>query len=785
MPSNRREYVPAKGVVHANGAAVDWSLSKHGMVQYGPKVNGRRATFTLRKAESEADAPRRIEAELLSRSSVIGTAEAMEIEPPAPPPPPPPPPAPPAPPVPPPPQPPPSGESGAPSRDHEPPTDPICRDTSTSGAAPGDYEHAEYMENTFTQQDMDVDRESVGSLDLEELRAGQPDFESSLPQQVGLQPSPQRAAKTPAPAVTPSPTAMPAMHMPPPPPPPPPSPPRRTARETAGKPEPRFAASEHSQRDDHDAQRLGSRHGRVRDVSYDEALHQRDEAMQQRDEAVLQKETWLQEVRTLVEQSDAIISEMPTQHAAAARALQDALIDLVGEGDDQEDNDGNEHAEMCTPCTEPTEQECVAAAFFQQVADELAWSMPSAPPPSPPLALLKASFNDCAGGLVLTRSELLWVPMGAHFSEAKVRLPLSTIHRPFAFCFKSPFGNRAEVVIAMDKGDASAQFKFPCGSALADAELFALEVSTVIAAVPGATTTAATTASSVSAAAATTAATGAATSAPARRQTKQVRAAADLREKLKKVVDLQRSHAAGSNKEADALLEALAAGDGKAPSIHTIYKQSEHLRDVALGFGGYAISKRIIEQFLKMPAVCLLLPEALREQQRAASDAHVAKELMAQAKQFFTGIFGVGFRGGRLSDENRNAVAAASAAILPADLFKKRGRAAAASRLTGLGYRALHRGSNGRRELEDSSVGWRRVRTLGHKDKVDYGPLKEAWHSDLLSTEDNQNKDMVRRLLPESYSYSYSKSYSIPTVDDGDRSHFPTLGTSYLVEATL
>ena len=589
-------------------------------------------------------------------------------------------------------------------------------------------------------------------------------------------------------AAAPPPVPPPPAPPPPPPPPPPeqprpPPPPalRRTARTTAGVPEARFADSKDSQRDDHDARRLGSRHDRVRDVSYDEAV-------QQRDEAVLQKEAWLQEVRTLVEQSDAIVSEMPTQHAAAARALQDAIIDLVGEADEQDGDDGNEHAEACTPCTEstePTEQERVATAFFQQVADELAWQMPSAAPPSLPLALLKASFNDCAGGLVLTRSELLWVPMGAHFSEAKVRLPLSTIHRPFAFCFKSPFGNRAEVVIAMDKGDASAQFKFPCGSALADAELFALEVSTAIAAVPGATTTAATTASSVSAAAATTAATGAATATPARRQTKQVRAAADLREKLKKVVDLQRSHAAGSNKEADALLEALAAGDGKAPSIHTIYKQSEHLRDVALGFGGYAISKRIIEQFLKMPAVCLLLPEALREQQRAASDAHVAKELMAQAKQFFTGIFGVGFRGGRLSDENRNAVAAASAAILPADLFKKRGRAAAASRLTGLGYRALHRGSDGRRELEDSSVGWRRVRTLGHKDKVDYGPLKEAWHSDLLSTEDNQNKDMVRRLLPESYSYSYSKSYSIPTVDDGDRSHFPTLGTSYLVEATL
>ena len=134
----------------------------------------------------------------------------------------------------------------------------------------------------------------------------------------------------------------------------------------------------------------------------------------------------------------------------------------------------------------------------------------------------------------------------------------------------------------------------------------------------------------------------------------------------------------------------------------------------------------------------------LREQMDDARDAQAAKELLAQAKAFFTGIFGVGFRGGRLSDEDRNAVAAASAAILPRDLFAKRGRAAAASRLTGLGYRRLHRGSDARRELEDRACGWRRVRTAGHKDKVDYGPLNDFWHSDLASTEDNQNKHMVR-----------------------------------------
>ena len=175
-----------------------------------------------------------------------------------------------------------------------------------------------------------------------------------------------------------------------------------------------------------------------------------------------------------------------------------------------------------------------------------------------------------------------------------------------------------------------------------------------------------------------------------------------------------------------------------------MYKQSEQLKDLALGFGGYAQSKCIIEQFLKMPSVRLLLPQELREQQRDASDAHVAKLLLEEAKVFFTDIFGVGFRGGRLSDEDRNAFAAASAAILPRDLFAKRGRAAAASRLTGLSYRRMHRGSDGRRDLEDRACGWRRVKTADNKDKTNYSPMTDFWHSDLASTEDNQNKDMVR-----------------------------------------
>ena len=38
-----------------------------------------------------------------------------------------------------------------------------------------------------------------------------------------------------------------------------------------------FMKSEYSQRDDHDARRVGSRHARVRDVSYDEATQRLEE----------------------------------------------------------------------------------------------------------------------------------------------------------------------------------------------------------------------------------------------------------------------------------------------------------------------------------------------------------------------------------------------------------------------------------------------------------------------------------------------------------------------------
>ena len=162
-----------------------------------------------------------------------------------------------------------------------------------------------------------------------------------------------------------------------------------------------FMHSKDSVRDDYKSRHLGSRNGRVRDTSYDEAV-------QKLEEMGLEAEAWLSEVRRIIVQADIILANVPEEHAHAARALQEALIELMGEADD-EHADAEEPA-ACEAC-EPV-QEAIAAAFFESVREELAWSAESGTLPSPPLAVLKASYRGCAGGLLLTASQLLWVPMG-------------------------------------------------------------------------------------------------------------------------------------------------------------------------------------------------------------------------------------------------------------------------------------------------------------------------------------------------------------------------------------
>ena len=80
----------------------------------------------------------------------------------------------------------------------------------------------------------------------------------------------------------------------------------------------------------------------------------------------------------------------------------DTLFPNLSEQGPIEDED-----EECPPCEpdEPkqpgqTEAERVAAVFFEEVREVSGWSTKGAPP-SAPLAVLRASHNGCAGGLLL------------------------------------------------------------------------------------------------------------------------------------------------------------------------------------------------------------------------------------------------------------------------------------------------------------------------------------------------------------------------------------------------
>ena len=65
---------------------------------------------------------------------------------------------------------------------------------------------------------------------------------------------------------------------------------RHSERVSTGVSEPRFSDSEHSARDDYDAQRIGSRHGRTRETRYPDVV-------QQITELTLQSQAWLHDSR--------------------------------------------------------------------------------------------------------------------------------------------------------------------------------------------------------------------------------------------------------------------------------------------------------------------------------------------------------------------------------------------------------------------------------------------------------------------------------------------------------
>ncbi|KAL3916857.1 MAG: hypothetical protein SGPRY_006643, partial [Prymnesium sp.] len=227
-----------------------------------------------------------------------------------------------------------------------------------------------------------------------------------------------------------------------------------------------------------------------------------------------------------------------------------------------------------------------------------------------------------------------------------------------------------------------------------------------------------------------------------------------LRAELQKVAQLRHAQ---KIKEADTLFASVddtPSDASTASRAELLAKQRVHeLRDCCFSMGGLSLTRRILERFLNTPEVRLLLPEAVRKQREEAVDSETSKILLKTAKIFLTKLFKAhasekakvrrgeleAFQmlvtlklsemshmllqqlldsrqhacdrgGGRRSDEDRNAVAAVLAALLPADLFESR----------------------------------RDRRGAGVEYEVSYTIVNEFWHSELASDPDDQNKRKVR-----------------------------------------
>ena len=58
-------------------------------------------------------------------------------------------------------------------------------------------------------------------------------------------------------------------------------------------------------------------------------------------------------------------------------------------------------------------------------------------------------------------------------------------------------------------------------------------------------------------------------------------------------------------------------------------------------------------------------------------------------------------------------------------------------------YRMIKACAGMRARLEDSAKGWCYLATAQHSDRVDLQVYRDAWHSELLSTEDNVHKELL------------------------------------------
>ena len=222
-------------------------------------------------------------------------------------------------------------------------------------------------------------------------------------------------------------------------------------------------------------------------------------------------------------------------------------------------------------------------------------------------------------------------------------------------------------------------------------------------------------------------------------ETRRVREGRELRTGLQEVSKLK---GLGHTKQAQAKLDSLSSGN--APTKGTVNARAFEMAGQLFKVGNLELTRAVLDKFLSLRDVKQALPEAILKTRQEMADAATATQILETAKSFFTVIMKVkGVTGkGRRSDVNMNAFWASAASLLPRNLLQTRhGRATA--RLLGIPYRVIKRASTIRADIEDSGVGWKYITTNGHSDCADGRLVSEFWHSELASTEDNQNKEPI------------------------------------------
>lgn len=438
------------------------------------------------------------------------------------------------------------------------------------------------------------------------------------------------------------------------------------------------------------------------------------------------------EIRELARQLDDIGSGLSEDAKTALSFLQQALLELM------EEDEAEEIEENDPPAAWPN----------IRISYEAAPSVASSPPPlllSLRVAVSTVSTSHIDGELAFSQEHLQWTPdaNGDAYelgTGASCSWPLSEFKgavvatQPRTSPFKPP-----TTYLSFERRDNRSEgerFILRAGnSGLMDANTFVQLFNTTVASTStmATSTTGATAPTPV----------GHLVSAPAeRRLSKRIQAGRLLRDQLLEVTRLRHS---GKMKEAESRLAELlpdecgAVAESREDALAR--QRVRELRDVAFSFGGLSLSRRVIARFLGMPEVKLLLPEWVQKEQRNTADAETSKLLLDTAKTFLSQLFAARCapgkqRAGRLSDEDRNARAAALSALLPASLFENR-RGRAAMRILGISYRQAKFGSALRQSLDgDTAPGWKRLKTSEHCDKVntprthtcmDHGSRIRSW----------------------------------------------------------